>query len=183
MRAIGIVLTLLRTIMLTYFTLVIAGNLNDFNEDETLRLVQIFLISATSLLLVFIVYFSSHLYLLSVPNPYLPWSETSPQPFLIGAIFKVFLCLAFAFRTELVFRYALTGVSTAINGYLIFLRLKSSYMFSRSVFMVTFYSEAITLHLLFMSVTSELFSDPQYYLFIIGTLPVTLMVLAYLVKS
>ncbi len=39
MRAIGIFLTLLRTILLTYFILVIACNLTVFNNDETIKIV------------------------------------------------------------------------------------------------------------------------------------------------
>ena len=77
-KGIALILTLLRSVLLTYFIQIITFNFMVYDDETSaIKFIQVFLVCATSTLLAIIVYYSSQLFILNVPNKFLPWAESS----------------------------------------------------------------------------------------------------------
>eukprot|EP00347_Sterkiella_histriomuscorum_P011126 403373661 len=175
------IMTLMRSFLQTYLILIIACNFQQFeaNASTSIKYTQIFLISGMTIQLVLIAYFSSQFYNLNVPNQYLPWSETNNQPFILKFLFKIAICLAFNFRTIPTLKYTFLSLATVIIGYLIYVRIRRSYMFNKLIFNIHLYADSILFHMVAMIIPSELFQNQEYYIFIILTLPIWLLAIYY----
>lgn len=67
-------------------------------DNNYLKYISIITSIISTIILAMYSYMGSYLFNLNIPNETLPWSDTSHQPSLLSALFKLLLVLTFKLR-------------------------------------------------------------------------------------
>ena len=112
---------------------------------------------------------------LTVPNKYLPWSETLSYPFIIQCLFKMSLSLAFNFRNQQTVCYVLLGLCLVSLFYNILSRIRHTYIFNIVIFNFKIFQDTVLFHAIIFLLPAKLVNSPLYYAFPLATLPISLL--------
>eukprot|EP00347_Sterkiella_histriomuscorum_P020578 403337267 len=181
-KVLSFALALFRSILLTFYLIILTNNILNFNETLSFRFLEIFFLIASFVLISIITYFQAHFLNVTVPNSFIPWSETSPQPLLLENFYKLILGLAFKLRSNIALRYTFMIISIGILGYKILIRIRKSFIFNKVVFNCVMIGETSILHMLVIVLPARIFMKNNYFVFVVVDLLSFLAFLGYIYR-
>ena len=183
--AIGGAMVLLRTFIFTLFIQVIinAYVLQTKQTPSVTKAIGYIISSLAGFLLLCLTYISSQMFNLIVPNTILPWSETSPTPFLLECLNRIFITIAFMMKESTIAYYIFLELTLACLVYQMILRTTKSFFFNKTILKALVLLDTIKIYfLVFLNILIVIPQENLFYICLTLLVPIALATLFLMTK-